>query len=156
METGTFKLNNGISMPSVGFGTYLIDDGKQAVDAVRDALACGYRHIDTAAAYGNEKSVGIAVRESGIARNEIFITTKLWNGDIRKGNTRKAFEKSLELLGMDYVDLYLIHWPADGYAKAWLEMESLYEEGLAKAIGISNFQQHHIRSLMKKPQSLLP
>ncbi len=143
-------LNNGISIPTVGFGTYLIDDGEPTVRAVTLALQAGYRHIDTAAAYENEKSVGKAVRESGIPRKEIFITTKLWNEDVRQGKTEQAFKNSLSLLDSEYIDLYLIHWPADGFVDAWLAMEEIYKSGKVKAIGISNFQQHHIETLMKQ------
>lgn len=148
-------LNNKVAMPTVGFGTYLIKDGEHTVTAVRSALEAGYRHIDTAAVYENETGVGEAVRQAGVPREELFITTKLWNDDIRKGKVLDAFSQSLKRLGLDYIDLYLIHWPADGYADAWLTMENLYREGVAKAIGISNFQPHHISTLMQRA-SIVP
>ena len=145
-------LNSGVTMPTIGFGTYLIEEGQAAYNAVSTALRAGYRHIDTAAAYGNELSVGRAVRDSGIPRQDIFITTKLWNADVRKGNTEAAFAKSLELLGGEYIDLYLIHWPAEGFADAWPVMEALNRRGVAKAIGVSNFQPHHIDAILKRAE----
>ena len=145
----TILLNNGVSIPQLGLGVFQTPDGQQTEDAVRWALEAGYRHIDTAKIYGNEKSVGKAIRESGISRKDIFLTTKLWNEDIRQGRTREAFEQSLLELQTDYVDLYLIHWPAAGYEKAWKEMEAIYQSGKARAIGVSNFQEHHLQQLMK-------
>lgn len=146
----TFKLNNGITLPAAGFGTFLIEEGETARRAVTEALEIGYRHIDTAAAYGNEKGVGQGIRESGLPREEIFLTTKLWNEDVRQGRAKEAFARSMDLLGLDYLDLYLIHWPANGFVEAWLAMEELYKEGRIRAIGISNFQKHHIDTLMEK------
>ena len=143
-------LQNGVIIPSVGLGVFQIENGPVAEQAIRSALDVGYRHIDTARAYRNEESVGNAVRESGIARDEIFVTTKLWNSDVREGRTRAACEESLKRLNIDYIDLYLIHWPAEGFEDAWLEMEKLYQEGKLRAIGVSNFHDHHIESLMKK------
>ena len=116
------KLNDGLTMPVVALGVWQSHEGTK--NAVLTALKNGYRHIDTAAVYHNEKAVGEAIKESGIPRNEIFVTTKLWNDDVRSGNTREALKKSLENLGLDYVDLYLIHWPAEGYVEAYLEMEN--------------------------------
>ena len=143
-------LNNSKRMPTIGFGTYLIKDGQPAVDAVGMALKAGYRHIDTAAVYKNEQSVGKAIQASGIEREDIFLTTKLWNDDTRKGTVQRALEKSLRLLDSDYVDLYLIHWPVDGFVDAWQTMEGLYNQGAVKAIGVSNFQIHHLETLLKK------
>ena len=148
-------LNNGIKMPTLGFGVFQAPDGKQTEDAVKWALEAGYRHIDTAMIYGNEGSVGKAMEESGVPREEIFLTTKLWNEDIRRGNTLQAFEDSLEKLRTEYLDLYLIHWPADGYEKAWTEMEKIYATGRVKAIGVSNFQPHHLE-VLEKNSSLCP
>ena len=142
-------LNNQTVIPQLGLGVYQTRDGQETVDAVRWALEAGYRHIDTAKIYGNEKSVGKAMKESGVPREDIFLTTKLWNEDIRKGRAKEAFEESLEALGTDYVDLYLIHWPADGYEKAWADMEAIYRSGRIKAIGVSNFQRHHLETLEK-------
>lgn len=143
------KLNNGVEIPVIGLGVFKTRDGQETTDSVNWAIEAGYRHIDTAKAYNNEKSVGEGIRKSGIAREELFITTKLWNEDIRQGNTREAFYRSLEALGTDYLDLYLIHWPAQGFSEAWKEMERLYKEGAVKAIGVSNFQDYHLKQLME-------
>lgn len=143
------KLNNGVSIPQLGFGVFRAADGAETENAVRWALEAGCRHIDTARIYGNEASVGRAVRASGVKREEIFLTTKLWTKDVRAGRTREAFEESLTALGTDYVDLYLIHWPAEGFAEAWAEMEKLYAEGRVRAIGVSNFHQHHLEELAR-------
>lgn len=141
------QLNNNLQIPQEGIGVYLTPDGKQTVDAIKWALEGGYRHIDTAKIYGNESSVGQAIKESGVPREDIFLTTKLWNEDIRQRRTVEAFEESLEALQTDYVDLYLIHWPADGFEEAWKEMEKIYQIGKIKAIGVSNFQLHHLERL---------
>lgn len=136
------KLNDGHKMPKIALGVWQShEDTKQAV---LDAIEAGYRHIDTAACYHNEEAVGEAIRESGIDRSELFITTKLWNDDIRAGKTREAFEESLKKLQLDYVDLYLIHWPVDGYVEAYKEMIELQREGKIKSIGVSNFKIHHL------------
>lgn len=145
----TVKLSNGVLMPGIGFGVYQTKSGKETENAVEWALEAGYRHIDTAMIYGNETSVGKAVKKSGIPRDSLFITTKLWNEDIRKERVDQAFEKSLENLGLDYIDLYLIHWPAQGFEKAWKVMEELYNKGKIKAVGVSNFQIHHLKELEK-------
>ncbi|WP_300768481.1 aldo/keto reductase [uncultured Bifidobacterium sp.] len=141
-------LNNGVSIPQVGLGVFQNPDGETTVNAVREALSVGYRHIDTARIYGNESSVGEGLRQSGVARRDVFVTTKLWNEDIRQERTREAFLESLDRLGLDYVDMYLIHWPADHWQRAWEEMAGLYEEHRIRAIGVSNFQPHHLRELM--------
>ena len=146
-------LNNSITMPTIGFGTYLLH-GQLAYDAAAAALRVGYRHLDTAAAYENEEYVGRAVRDSGLPRDEIFVTTKLWNEDIRRGEARQAFEASRRRLGLDYVDLYLIHWPADGYVEAWKVLEELYAKGAVKAIGVSNFQRRHLETLLAKAAAI--
>ena len=140
-------LNNGIKMPVLGLGVY--KSGENTKQAVLDALEAGYRHIDVASVYGNENEVGQAIRESGIPREEIFVTTKLWNDDMRAGTQKEAFEKSLERLQMDYVDLYLLHWPvAEHYLPSWHILENLNREGRAKSIGVSNFQMGHLMDLM--------
>ncbi|MDW7656438.1 MAG: aldo/keto reductase [Bacillota bacterium] len=143
----TVLLNNGVKMPILGIGVYLA--GENTESAVTCALRTGYRLIDTAATYGNEKQVGNAVRNSGIPRDEIFITTKLWNEDMRNGTQRKAYRESLRLLDVDYIDLYLIHWPvADKYKDTWKIMEDLYSEGKIRAIGVSNFEIHHLENIL--------
>lgn len=131
-------LNNGIKMPILGFGVYQVDP-KQTEKIVSDALEVGYRSIDTAAAYHNEDGVGAAIKNSGIKREELFITTKLWIKDANYDKAKKAFENSLKNLGLDYLDLYLIHQPFGDVYGAWRAMEELYKEGVIKAIGISNF-----------------
>ena len=144
-------LNNGLKMPWLGFGTWQINDGKEVEDAVRSALEIGYRSIDTAAAYGNELGVGKAIRESGIPREDIFLTTKVWNDAQREKRTLAAFEESLKRLETEYVDLYLIHWPVEGYSQeAWQVMEEIYQSGRARAIGVSNFLVHHLEGLLRE------
>lgn len=156
--TDTFRLQNGVEIPCIGFGTWQAPDGETAKTAVKEALAAGYRHIDTAAAYGNEESVGAAIRESGIPRNELFITTKLWNAVRGYQETLAAFEDSRKKLGLEMIDLYLIHWPnplqyRDQWqvmnAGSWKAMEELYHAGKIRAIGVSNFRPHHIEALME-------
>jgi len=132
-------------------GTWRVPDGSAAEESVRAALDLGYRHIDTAAIYGNERGVGNAVRASGIPRKQIFVTTKLWNDDTRKGRAGvlKAFDTSLAKLDIDYIDLYLLHWPVPGkYVEAWQAMEEIYATGKVKAIGLSNFLIHHLQDLL--------
>lgn len=132
-------LNNGIKMPILGFGVYQIADGLQCQQAVLDALEIGYRLIDTAASYRNEEAVGRAIAQSDIARDDLFITTKLWVQDVNYESAKKALQKSLDRLGMDYLDLYLIHQPFNDYYGAWRAMEEMVEQGLIRAIGVSNF-----------------
>lgn len=149
-----FVLRNGAGIPCIGFGTWQTPDGQTAVDAVKYAIEAGYRHIDTAAVYGNEKSVGQGIKASGINRTDLFVTTKLWNTQRGYETTLKAFGKSLKDLGLDYVDLYLIHWPcnkADGAkvnSDTWRAFEKLHKDGLIKSIGVSNFLAHHLRPLL--------
>lgn len=152
MDTPTVRLTNGIQMPQLGFGVWEVEDGAQVVGAVNEALGAGYRAIDTATIYGNEGGVGEAIRQSGIERSELFITTKLWNTDHGYDEAIAACEASLSRLGLDYVDLYLIHWPvpSDGLmADTWRAMEYLHTSGRAKAIGVSNFQPEHLSELLK-------
>lgn len=133
------KLNNGVEMPILGFGVYQITDPKECEQSVLDAISVGYRSIDTAAAYMNEVSVGNAIIKSGVPRDEFFITTKLWIQDTGYENTKKAFQKSLDRLQLEYLDLYLIHQPYGDVYGSWKAMEELYEEGKIKAIGVANF-----------------
>ena len=141
----TITMNNGIKIPRLVFGVYRAAQGDETKNAVLNALEVGYRHIDTASAYGNEESVGEAIKESGLKREEIFLTTKLFNSDMRAHRQMDAFKESLDRLKVDYVDLYLIHWPVPGvYLESWKVLEEIYNKGLAKAIGVSNFLQHHL------------
>jgi diketogulonate reductase-like aldo/keto reductase len=135
-------------MPILGFGVYQIPDADQCEKSVRDALETGYRLIDTAAAYQNEEAVGKAIRESGVAREELFVTTKLWVQDTGYEKTKKAFDKSLKRLGLDYLDLYLIHQPYGDVYGAWRAMEELYEAGTIRAIGVSNFPSDRVMDFM--------
>ena len=146
-------LNNGLKMPWLGFGVFQVKDGREVEDAVKYALKIGYRSIDTASAYGNERGVGKAIRESNIPCEEIFLTTKVWNDDQRDKRILAAFEESLERLGTDYVDLYLVHWPVAGcYQETWQIMEEIYQSGRAKAIGVSNFLVHHLEDILSNSQ----
>lgn len=143
----TVKLNNGIEMPVLGFGVYQVEP-KEAEQVVADALQTGYRSLDTAAAYENEEAVGRAIKSSGIPREELFITTKLWVQDAGYENAKKAFEKSLKKLQLDYLDLYLIHQPFGDYYGSWRAMEELYKSGRIRAIGVSNFYPDRIMDLI--------
>ncbi|MCJ7554346.1 MAG: aldo/keto reductase [Ignavibacteriaceae bacterium] len=141
------KLNNGIEIPQFGLGVYLTKPS-ECVDACLYSFEAGYRHIDTASIYGNERQVGEAVSRSGIPREEIFVTTKLWNDDHAYDKALKAFDKSLNNLGLDYIDLYLIHWPGtDKRKEAWKALENIYESGKCRAIGVSNYMIHHLEEL---------
>jgi 2,5-diketo-D-gluconate reductase A len=143
----TVTLNNGVQMPILGFGVYQIPP-EQTEQAVTDALASGYRLIDTAAAYGNEEAVGRAIASSGIPRDELFVTTKLWIQDPGEENTRRAFEKSLQRLGLDHVDLYLIHQPYGDYYSEWRAMQEIHRQGLSRAIGVANFHADRLVDLI--------
>jgi diketogulonate reductase-like aldo/keto reductase len=143
----TVKLNNGIEMPILGFGVYQVPDAVQCERAISDALEAGYRLIDTAAAYMNEEAVGAAIRGSGIPRGDLFVTTKLWIQDQGYETTKKAFRVSLEKLGMDYLDLYLIHQPFNDYYGSWRAMEELYESKKIRAIGVCNFYPDRLTDL---------
>lgn len=156
--TDTYTLSNGVQIPKVGFGTWQTPDGEVATTSVLAALKAGYRHIDTAAVYRNEGSVGEAIRLSGVPREEIFVTTKLWNDKHSYEGAKEAIETSLKTLGLDYVDLYLIHWPnplaireswKEANAETWRAMEEMLEEGKVRAIGVSNFMPHHIDALLE-------
>ena len=156
--TDTFKLNNGIEIPCIGYGTYLTEEGDEVINGVTNAIKAGYRHIDTAWFYLNEKGVGQAIRDSGVKREDIFVTSKLWNSDRGYDSALRAFEKTMDNLGFDYLDLFLIHWPANKKqfdnadqinADTWRAFEKIYESGRVKAIGLSNFLPHHIDTLMQ-------
>ena len=156
--TDTYKLNNGVEIPVIGFGTWQTPNGQVAEESVLAALNSGYRHLNTAAAYGNEESVGVAIKKSGINRHELFVTTKLWNSDHGYQNTKKAIDTSLEKLDLDYLDLYLIHWPnpaamrdnwAELNAESWQAMEEAVQAGKIRTIGVSNFRKHHLDELLK-------
>lgn len=153
-KDSTFTLNNGVQMPVIGLGVFDIADTQIPI-CIATAVEAGYRMFDTAKAYGNEATLGQALRESGVARAEFFVVTKLWNEDIRTHTTCDAFSRSLERLGLDAVDLYLIHWPVEGFEDAWLEMEKLYEQKLVRAIGLSNFAVVQLQSL-EQVQSVVP
>lgn len=144
-----WKLNNGIEIPSIGFGVFKVKEGDEVYEAVLEALKTGYRLIDTAAIYGNEEGVGRAIKESGIKREDIFLTTKLWNTDQGYESVFTAFETSLKKLDTDYVDLYLIHWPGkDKFVESYKALEKLYKDKRVKAIGVCNFHIHHLEELM--------
>jgi diketogulonate reductase-like aldo/keto reductase len=148
LET-TVRLNNGIEMPVFGLGTYQAGRGEETRNAVGVALNTGYRLLDTASIYGNERDVGIAVRESGIPREDIFVTTKLWNSDHGYEPALSACEASLKRMGLSYVDLYLIHWPVRGLRKeSWKALEVLLEKGKCRAIGVSNYMERHLIELL--------
>ncbi|MBY8910065.1 aldo/keto reductase [Salinicoccus roseus] len=143
-----YALKNGVEMPIIGLGVYKAEEGDQVKDAVLTAIEAGYRHIDTASFYGNEKGVGEAIRDSGVPRDALFITTKVWNDDLGYDETLKAFDVSMDNLGLDYLDLYLIHWPIEGkYTESWKALEKLYDEGRVKAIGVSNFHRQHLEEV---------
>ncbi|MEU4965585.1 aldo/keto reductase [Streptomyces smyrnaeus] len=147
----TTTLNNGVTMPQLGFGVWQVP-ADEAATAVTTALESGYRSIDTAAAYENEEGVGRAIAQSGLPRDELFITTKLWNAEQGYDTTLRAFDASLDRLGLDFVDLYLIHWPmpdVDKYEDSWRAFEKIYADGRARAIGVSNFQPTHLNRLIQ-------
>lgn len=149
--TQTTELNNGVKMPWLGLGVYKSQEGEQVEQAVSDALEAGYRSIDTAAAYGNEEGVGRAIAECGIDRNELFITTKVWNSDQGYESTLQAFEVSRRKLKLDVIDLYLVHWPVAGkYKETYRALEKLYKDGYVRAIGVSNFLLPHLNDLLSE------
>jgi len=148
-------LNDGNNIPQLGFGVFQIEPGDTA-EAVSEALRVGYRHIDTAEMYGNEKEVGQAIRESGLDRSEVFVTSKLNNGFHARDDALKAFDQTLDDLGLDYLDMFLVHWPLPGidvdYVETWKAMEEIYASGRCRAIGVSNFQAHHLRRLFSETE----
>ena len=154
----TYTLSNGVNIPCVGFGTWQTPNGETAINSVLEAMKCGYRHIDTAACYGNEESVGKAIKLSRINREELFVTSKLWNTDQGYESTLKAFDKTIKDLGLDYLDLYLIHWPVvkehkedwkEAICEPWKAFEKLYSDGKIRAIGVSNFKPHHLKVIFE-------
>ena len=156
--TDCYKLSNGVEIPCIGYGTWQTPDGETAVASVLSAIAAGYRHIDTAQGYDNEESVGIAVNQCGIDRQELFITSKLTNSEHGYEKTMAAFESTMKKLNMEYLDLYLIHWPnpiafrdhwQEANAGSWKAFEELYRAGRIRSIGVSNFMPHHLEELMK-------
>ena len=156
--TDCYKLANGVEIPCIGFGTWQTPDGDVCVSSVKAAIAAGYRHIDTAEMYENEDSVGKAIKECGVSREELFVTSKLNNTEHGYEKTMAAFEGTMEKLGLEYLDLFLIHWPnpiafrdhwQEANAGTWKAFEELYKAGRVRAIGISNFRQHHIEALME-------
>ncbi|QOR64663.1 aldo/keto reductase [Cytobacillus suaedae] len=150
MDTTT--LHNGVKMPWVGLGVFKVQEGSEVIDSVKAAIKNGYRSIDTAAIYQNEEGVGQGIKESGVARDELFITTKVWNSEQGYDTTLQAFETSLNKLGLDYLDLYLIHWPgldSSKFKDTWKALEKLYKDGRVRAIGVSNFHVHQLQELIK-------
>ena len=154
----TMKLNNGVTIPSIGYGTWQSPDSEITVEGVKTAVSVGYRHIDAAAVYGNEQNVGKGIAECGIPREELFITSKVWNTERGYEKTLAAFEKTIKDLGVSYLDLYLIHWPAASHMfdnweeinlETWRAMTDLYKAGKIRAIGVSNFKPHHLKALME-------
>ncbi|MFH7819642.1 aldo/keto reductase [Neobacillus thermocopriae] len=146
-------LHNGVQMPWFGLGVFKVEEGPELIQAVKTAIKHGYRSIDTAAIYENEEGVGQAIREgmkeAGISRDKLFVTSKVWNADLGYDSTLLAYEKSLEKLGLEYLDLYLIHWPVEGkFKESWKALETLYKQGRVRAIGVSNFHIHHLKELM--------
>ncbi|WP_334072836.1 MULTISPECIES: aldo/keto reductase [Paenibacillus] len=153
----TVKLNNGVHMPWFGLGVYKAREGEEVISAVKAAIRAGYRSIDTAAAYNNEEGVGQAVREAleenGLSRDQLFITSKVWNSNQGYETTLQAFEASLNKLNLEYIDLFLVHWPVKGkYKDTWRALEKVYREGKVRAIGVSNFQIHHLEDLLPEAE----
>lgn len=155
MESMVRKLSNGVNMSSIGFGTYKLGEEQDVIDRVKLALEIGYRQIDTASFYGNEEGVGKGIAQSGVDRKDIFLVTKLWNDDHGYEETINAFNKSIKKLGVDYLDLYLIHWPNKLNSETWRAFEDLYKEGKVRAIGVCNFKIGHLEEL-KKIAKIMP
>ena len=148
-------LSNGVKIPSIGFGTYKLGDYDDTINSVKNAIKMGYRQIDTAAFYKNEEAVGLGIKESKVAREDIFLVTKLWNDNHGYENTMKSFNDSIKKLGVDYLDLYLVHWPNKLNSETWRAFEDLYKMGKVKAIGVCNFKEGHIEEL-KKIANIMP
>ena len=145
----TQKLNNGLEIPRLGLGVWKSENGKETIDAVHWAVEAGYRHIDTAKAYGNEEAVGKAVRTAAVPREDLWVTTKVWNDSIRDGKTTEALDNSLQRLGLDYIDLVLLHWPVEGRVAAWQALEKALAAGKVKSIGVSNFMDDHLQEIIE-------
>ena len=142
------KLNNGLSMPALGLGVWQSDNGKETINAIHWALDAGYRHVDTARIYKNEEATGEALRTASLDRDQVWLTTKVWNDDIRQGRTAEALDESLQRLKLDYVDLVLLHWPVEGSVRAWEALERALEQGKTRAIGLSNFMEDDIAGIV--------
>jgi len=156
VSTTVVSLSNGVNIPLVGLGVFKLEEGEEVSNSVLWALEAGYRSVDTAKVYGNERGVGKAIKQSGISRDQLFLTTKVWNSDQGYDETLRAFDKSLEFLGEEYVDLYLVHWPVKGkYVETWRALEVLYKEERVRSVGVSNFLQHHLEDVLDS-SSLVP
>lgn len=155
MLNKTVRLINNIEIPTIGFGTYKLGNEEEAIASIKNALELGYRHIDTASFYGNEEFIGKAIKDYEIKREEIFLVTKLWQDSHGYDNAIKAFYESIEKLGVDYLDLYLIHWPTKNNSETWRALEDLYNEGKIKSIGVCNFKIGHLEEL-KKTARIMP
>jgi len=149
------ELSNGLKIPAIGFGTYKLGDDHQVIEEIKNALEIGYRHIDTAAFYGNEEAIGRGIKESGVKREEIFLVTKLWNEYHGYDKAIESFNKSIKRLGVDYLDLFLVHWPTELNSETWRALEDLYYDGKVKAIGVCNFKIGHLEEL-KKTARIMP
>ena len=149
MSVPVLEMNNKLKIPQFGFGVFLIKDNDEAEKCCLEAFKLGYRHIDTAHLYGNEKGVGEAIRKSGIPRDQIFLTSKIWHNECGEGITSKAIDRMLKRLKLDYVDLLLIHWPVGDYVGAWKDMEKAVQEGKLKSIGLSNFHGKYLEDILK-------
>jgi diketogulonate reductase-like aldo/keto reductase len=143
------QLNNGLLMPQLGLGVWQSDNGEETINAIHWALEAGYRHVDTAKIYKNEEAVGRAIRTASVPREDVWLTTKIWNDDIRAGRTTQATDEALKRLDTDYIDLMLLHWPVDGYEAAWRELEQALADGKVRAIGLSNFMPEHLNDILE-------
>ena len=155
MEKMYKELSNGLKIPAIGFGTYKLGEDHQVIEEIKNALEIGYRHIDTAAFYGNEEAIGRGIKESGVKREEIFLVTKLWNEYHGYDKAIESFNKSIKRLGVDYLDLFLVHWPTELNSETWRALEDLYYDGKVKAIGVCNFKIGHLEEL-KKTARIMP
>ncbi len=150
----TQRLNNGLEIPRLGLGVYQSENGKETIDAIHWALDAGYRHIDTARIYRNEEAVGKAVRSAALPRDRVWVTTKIWNDDIRQSRATAALDESLQRLGLEYVDLLLLHWPVDGSPVAWKELEQALAAGKVRSIGLSNFMENDLAQILAVAETI--